>query len=347
MAKRSTGPWWYEGKNSFYVWHEGRKVSLKTAVKSQAVRAWHRLMGGVIPDPPQSTRTVSAPIPVPVAGPTVGDVVDAFLGAAAKRISPDAHRGYVKFLKPLATMFGGREIASLTPDDVDRFLARQTTWGATYRANFHGTASQFFKWAIGEGHVVKNVMVKVVKPRKASRGSSAVLTEVEHLSLLAHADPVTHDLLVILWATGARPSEVASITSGMVKASKDGVLVLEAHKTASKGKHRHLLLAGEAWAIVQRRAAEGEGFIFKGLNGKLTATAIGSRLRDLCKKAGIRHLVPYGYRHTFATDALAAGVPDATVAALLGHCDTSMIHKHYSHLSSRTRALKDAAAKIR
>jgi len=107
------------------------------------------------------------------------------------------------------------------------------------------------------------------------------------------------------------------------------------------------MLSGEAWAIAQRRAAEGEGLLFKGLNGRLTATAIGLRLTRACRKAGLRHCIPYGCRHTFATDALAAGVPDATVASLLGHCDTSMVHKHYSHLSSRTQTLKDAAGRIR
>ena len=49
----------------------------------------------------------------------------------------------------------------------------------------------------------------------------------------------------------------------------------------------------------------------------------------------------------YATDALSKGVPDATVAALLGHSGTAMLHKHYSHLTSRIAVLKDALAKVR
>src|SRR5262245_15089222 len=54
-----------------------------------------------------------------------------------------------------------------------------------------------------------------------------------------------------------------------------------------------------------------------------------------------------GYRHAFATDALALGVSDAQVAELLGHSDTGMIHKHYGHLSARSRALKEALGRVR
>lgn len=61
----------------------------------------------------------------------------------------------------------------------------------------------------------------------------------------------------------------------------------------------------------------------------------------------LRRQTVYGYRHGFAIDALARGVPDATVAALLGHADTSMLHRHYGHLTSRTQALKDAVGKVR
>jgi integrase len=64
------------------------------------------------------------------------------------------------------------------------------------------------------------------------------------------------------------------------------------------------------------------------------------------RKVGVR-LTAVGCRHSFCTDALAAGLPETHVAALLGHSSTAMITKHYGHLSSRTQLLKDAAAKVR
>jgi integrase len=56
--------------------------------------------------------------------------------------------------------------------------------------------------------------------------------------------------------------------------------------------------------------------------------------------------VPYGYRHTFATDALANGVSDAHIAELLGH-SVAMLGRHYSHLVARTGVLKAALGRVR
>ena len=351
MARQVDGPWFRVSKGTWYVTtDDGLAVSLKVrgrGAKQEAMAAWHRLMTG------GSSQAPARPPQDPPAGEvrpkcvTVGEVVSAFLREAESRVSPDAHRGYGKFLKPFVLALGKRDADGLTAEDVDRFLTQRTTWGATYKAGFHATASQMMRWAVAKGHASGNVLDGVKKPRKQSRGAKATLTAEEHRRLLDFADAETKDLLAVLWATGARPSEVAGITSAMVRASRDGVIVLEEHKTSHKGKQRHLILSGEAWAIVQRRAVERTGLIFRGQNGRLTATAIGLRMTRLCRKAGLRHCIPYGYRHSYATDALANGVPDATVAALLGHCDTSMIHRHYSHLSARTQTLQAAALQVR
>ena len=62
--------------------------------------------------------------------------------------------------------------------------------------------------------------------------------------------------------------------------------------------------------------------------------------------AGVK-ITAYCLRHTFATDALANGVPDAHVAELLAHEGTAMLHRHYAHLGARAKALRDALDRIR
>ena len=56
------------------------------------------------------------------------------------------------------------------------------------------------------------------KPPKVSRGTKAVISEDEHKKLLEAADEDFRDLLVLLWNTGARPSEVSSLTAEQVNA---------------------------------------------------------------------------------------------------------------------------------
>ena len=335
-GKRSSGPWWYQAKGKWFVWHEGRKVNLGTADEREAVKAWHRLMAGLeLP-----TLKAVPPIPTPKSV-TVGQVVDGFLSLAERRVSAEAYRGYAKYLRPLADAYASLPVAELTPEAVALFLDRKPKWGMTYRAGFHGTASQMFRAAVKSGTLVANPMDKVKKPPKASRGSDALVSEEDHQRLLVHAEPVFGDFLRLLWLTGARPGELTSITGVMVKRMSPGVLPLLEHKTAHKGKGRTLILSPDAVAVLQRRAEGCEGRLFP-----WDAKGVTSRMRRASKKAGVK-AIAYGYRHTFATDALARGVPDATVAALLGHADTSMVHRHYSHLSSRTQALKDALNKVR
>ena len=191
--------------------------------------------------------------------------------------------------------------------------------------------------------ITLNPVADMKKPPKESRGADAIISREDHERLLAYAKPVFADFLRLLWMTGARPGELTSITGDMVHKMANGVMPLTHHKNAHKGKPRALILNPEAIAILKRRAEGCEGerlFPWK-------ETQVTNRMTELRKRAGVSKAIAYGYRHTFATDALASGVPDATVAALMGHCDTSMIHRHYSHLSSRTQTLKDALGKVR
>jgi integrase len=64
-------------------------------------------------------------------------------------------------------------------------------------------------------------------------------------------------------------------------------------------------------------------------------------------RAGLPGKVCYGYRHTFATDALANGVPDAQVAELLGHSGTAMLPRHYAHFGAKAKALREALGRVR
>jgi site-specific recombinase XerD len=78
-----------------------------------------------------------------------------------------------------------------------------------------------------------------------------------------------------------------------------------------------------------------------------TENAIGLTTRRTRERAGIPQAIAYGLRHSFATDALANGVPDAQVAELLGHSGTAMLHRHYAHLGARAQALRDALGRVR
>jgi integrase len=68
---------------------------------------------------------------------------------------------------------------------------------------------------------------------------------------------------------------------------------------------------------------------------------------SLRKRPGIHGIIPYGYRHSFATDALTNGVPDAHIAELLGHSGTAMLHRQCANLTAKAKALQEALGRVR
>lgn len=57
------------------------------------------------------------------------------------------------------------------------------------------------------------------------------------------------------------------------------------------------------------------------------------------KAAGLEHRTPYALRHTFASFAIAAGIPAFEIARMMG-TSVAMLDKTYGHL------LRDSAARI-
>jgi integrase len=352
MPRRSVGPWFREEKNGWYVWHEGKRVNLFVKGRENeaaAIKAWHRLMAGdhpvkstptLTPSPSQKEEAISEK-------PTLPALVKAFLADAEARVKPESYRGYAKFLKPFADAFKDTPPDLLTAAAVERW-SKKSEWSQSYRCGFIGTVVSLFRWAVDTGRLDRNPVAGIKKPKKQSRGRKAVISLDDHRKLVKHARGAWKDLLELLWLTGARPGEIAGLTAADVDLDSKTVILGE-HKTADQtGQDRLIILPDEAVAILQRLITRRpSGLLFPGQKGqRLTANNVSCRMRRLCERVGVKAFC-YGYRHTFATDALANGVPDAQVAELLSHSGTAMLHKHYAHLAAKSKALRDALGRVR
>jgi integrase len=342
MARSVEGPWYRASKDGWYVTHEGRSVSLKVrgkANRGEALKAWHRLMAGVELRPDKTK-----PTPTPEAAPlTMKQLADAFLAARKGVVKADTHAVYQSRIHAAVDAF--HEVPDA--DAFTRWL-HALTLSQSSKSSIAGIVMAATRWGTMAGLLPADPLKWVKKPPITSRGSKALVSDEAHAKVMAVAGPELRIMLTLLRETGARPGELARITAKDVDTA-NGVAVLADHKTAHHtGKPRLLILTPQAVALLRPLMDERpEGPLLRNaLGNPWTKDAIGHAMRRVCERIGVK-AIAYGYRHTFATEALAAGVPDATVAALLGHCDTSMIHRHYSHLSSRTQALKDALGKVR
>jgi len=337
---RPAKPWYRASQDRWYVTLHGKKVSLGVTGqgnKKAALSAWHRLSL----EPPPAPKPVIVPAPL-----TVAKMVDDYLAEATGRVKPSTLAVLKGRLASFKKAFGKADPNAITVKQVETFMAGKT-WKPSSKNGFVAALKACWKWAAASVVIPTNPLAKLVKPAGESRGAKALITLAAHRRLTAKASKPLKALLTLLWETGARPSELASLKIGDVDYGQR-LAVITDHKTAHHGKPRILFLTDTALAVL-REGSEGReaGYILRTVQGNRWAkNAICTAVRKLALKVEVS-ATAYGYRHTFATDALSKGVPDTHVAALLGHSGTAMLHRHYSHLTANSRAMREAAARIR
>ena len=337
MAQHNEGPWFRKSKNTWYITQVGRNVSLGVRGKGsrkQAVDAWHRLFQEGSKDKTPTKRPE-----------TVSEAVAGFLADAAARTKPSTLGLYKHHLDTLTAELGKTPVVGLTVPVLAQWLqglgVASTTQAITLRS-----VSAFLGWCVRQEIIARNPASAMAKPKSRSRGAESVITPTDHAKLLEHATPQLRLVLSILHATGARPGEVCKITAENFDPAS-GLVKLDEHKADHTGRSRLIFLPPETIDLLKGQVERyGTGPLLRNRLGKpWTPKAIAWALLKVREKAGVK-AIAYGYRHTFATDGLANGLPEAHVAELLGHGSTTMLHKHYSHLTAKAGVLRNAAALV-
>lgn len=284
------------------------------------------------------------PPPLVVAVPTVADLADGFLAKKKTKVSAGCWRQYDITLRVhFVPVFGRRPANTLTAEELEEWADR-AGWSSSTRNNNLGTVSTFLKWA--------KYPLAVKRPPKESRGADAVLSDDDFAAVLAGAVAGNYggdlrELLRVLRETGARPQEVARLTVESVD-WVNSCARLKQHKTRHHGHDRTIHFSAAAAAILAaQRDRYQSGFLFRTRAGNaFSGPAIVKRVAKVSERTGVK-ATAYGLgRHSFATKALVAGVPDAVVAELLGHKGTAMVARHYGHVSGQAKVLKAAVERV-
>jgi integrase len=339
---RPPGVWYWGARKGWYTTVGGKQVRLtigpEAGTKSEARRALYRLLadGG--------RRPRDAPPPL-----SCRELIGLFLGDYAARVARGERKaitleGYVRFLRPAAAALGDAPAGALAPHRAKAW-AEGRGWGPTTVYNALTAVKAAWSWGKKLGHLEADPLAALERPRPRRR--EAVMDAGQFAAVLGTvADPAFRELLVALRLTGARPGELARLTAADCDPAR-GVAVLRRHKTeGDAGRPRVILLPAGAAELVARRTAEfPEGPIFRNTKGRpWTRNAMACRFARIRARLGYGgEVTAYSLRHQFATDGLAAGVPIAVMADLLGHSGTAMVSRHYSHLRERLGYLLAAA----
>lgn len=341
---RPARPWFRKSHMSFFGSVGGKPTNLHVKDPSafdEAFAVLNRLRAQFeqppdIPDPPPTVATVTSQ-----PDPTVAEAVDAFLAKRKPKISPGCWSTYDTALRVhFVPAFGPRAVKSLTAEEIEEWADRPRQWSNSTAHDYLGTVQQLLKFA--------KCPLSIKRPPKESRGAEAVLSDTQFEIIVSNAGEGDFpQMLRVIRETGARPQEIAGLT---VEAMdwEHTCFRTKAHKGRRHGTERVIHFNAAAMRVLNvQRESHATGLLFRTkLGTRFGKDCIVHRMARISKRAGI-HATAYMGRHSFATAALVAGIPDAVVAELLGHRGTAMVAKHYGHVSGQARVLKDAVERIR
>ena len=219
---------------------------------------------------------------------------------------------------------GLRSVTEADRRVVRRYLANLAARGNAPRSVARKTSAvrAFYADGARRGLVSANPVAGVAtpkRPRPLPRAfpAGSLARQLDALVGSGPADLRDRALLEVLYGTGLRVSEAASLTVGAVQGT-------ELVRVVGKGgRERVVPLGGQAKRTLDRYVEEGRGRLAGPGSGD--ALWVGASTRPLSER-GIRRVVrarlatfPHALRHSFATHLLEGGADLRVVQELLGH----------------------------
>lgn len=201
--------------------------------------------------------------------------------------------------------------------------------------------------AFDEGHVAnRDAWGRKLKPfRDVEMARVRYLSIAEAQRLLNASDADFRPLVRAALETGCRYGELTRLEVQDFNPDAGKVAV----RKSKCGKPRHVVLTEQGADFFKQHCAgrAGDDLMFRTANGvPWKKSNQGRPMRSACGHAGIAPADGFHQlRHTWASLAVMAGVPLMVVARNLGHVNTSMVEKHYGHLSESyvTEAIRAGA----
>jgi integrase len=221
-------------------------------------------------------------------------------------------------------------------------------WSPSGQRDIAASIRRALRWSVDEGMIPKNPLAGLRLEDPPPR--DAIITYEEHQAIIADCRSTGYPAIatyLIALRCGARPQQIRMVTA---RHCVSNAWVFQDHKTKKKtGKALTVYLQPCLLTLSKIMCkAHPSGPLFRNDNGdpwkKDTVSQRFRRIRTRLKMDPA--ITTYAYRHTFATDALLAGIREPEVAALLGHSSTRMVSKVYGHIGKHADHLQEAARRI-
>lgn len=270
----------------------------------------------------------------------------------------------------IATQIGAARLADVDGSMLNAFYNRLLTGGRTETRrqagpglsaktvrNVHGLLNRAFRDAVRWGRLNRNPCDAADPPRKPSPEMKAWTTE-ELRSFLRHVS--THrwaGIWTLMATTGLRRGEVlglrwrdVDLEAGTITVRSTrvrfGTTITASTPKTERGNRTIALGPATSAALRQWRKtqsaerlamgagwADTDGLVVTAADGTApNPEAFTNTFQKLAKRAGLPVIRLHDLRHSYATSALAAGVPVKVLSQRIGHADVAVTLKVYAHV---------------
>ena len=261
---------------------------------------------------------------------------------------------HVTYQKYLVTL---RRLTELAPhlalDELDRRKYQNliNEYAKTHEKqttmDFHHHLKSAILDAVEEGLIASDPTRKAIVKGKAPKAKKPKYLNQQELETLLQsldlAEAPNWDWFILLSAkTGLRFSETLALTPSDFDFIGHRVKVAKTwtYKTAEGGFAETKNRSSKRTVTIDQKLSKQFSELTKALpadkpvfvRGRVFNSTANNRLRALCKMAGVPVISMHALRHTHASMLIYAGVSIASVAARLGHSDTTTTQEVYIHI---------------
>ena len=288
---------------------------------------------------------LAAGLEIPQGQITYDDLCDLYL---ANKPTQTSSKWFKNVLKPSRDRFGHVLVRAMRAEDIGRWLHGLDK--APKSKNHYLTAMrQVLRAGVEWGYLTRNPARGSAVKSPGQKPVTPILPFESWAEVEQVLDQFTgryRALVQFAVATGLRPSELVELRWSDLHLT-DKVAHVRGTKTNAAARTIYLSRVAIDALFARPRPIDKETPVFAGpLGGRLNWRLFRKdHWYPALKKAGLERRGPRQMRHTFATLALARGVPIETVSKLMGHESIEVTMRHYARwtlpLMERARGLLD------